>query len=45
MQQLLADYDSSWRYPIPPQHHLVVNTELPTDQLVQSIIARLAELA
>jgi predicted kinase len=45
MQQLLADYDSSWHYLILPQHHLIVNTALPTDQLVQSIIARLEELA
>lgn len=45
MQQLLVEYNSSWRYPIPSQQHLVLNTALPTDQLVQTIITRLAELS
>jgi len=37
----LVEYDASWRYAIAPQIHLVLNTSLPTDQLVQTIIARL----
>jgi predicted kinase len=38
MQQLLADYAASWRYPIASEHHLIVDTSLPVDQLVQTVI-------
>jgi predicted kinase len=38
MQTLLAEYDGSWQYPIAPEHHLIVDTSLPTAQLVQSIV-------
>jgi predicted kinase len=41
MQQLLVDYNASWRYAIAPEHHLIVDTSLPTDHLVQTIVDHL----
>ena len=41
MQQLLAEYNASWRYPIEAKHHLVVDTSQPPIQLVQRIIDHL----
>ncbi len=38
IQQLLSEYDGSWRYPIAPEHHLLVNTSQPLDLLVQKVI-------
>jgi predicted kinase len=43
MQQLLVDYAGSWHYPIAPEHHLTVDTSLPTLQLVQIIADHLAQ--
>jgi predicted kinase len=38
MQKLLLEYAASWRYPIAPEHHLIIDTSLPVDQLVQTVI-------
>jgi hypothetical protein len=38
IQQLLSEYDGSWRYPIAPEHHLLVNTSQPLNLLVQKVI-------
>lgn len=41
MQQLLEEYNSSWRYPIAPEHHLPVDTSQPVDRIVQQVIHHL----
>lgn len=41
MQRLLVDYNSSWQYPIAPEHHLIVDTSQPVAHLVQTIVKRL----
>ena len=41
MQQLLADYAGCWQYAIAPEHHIVVDTALPTATLVQQIVERI----
>jgi predicted kinase len=41
MQQLLAYYADSWRYPIEPDHHLLVDSAQPVDQLVRLVIHQL----
>ena len=41
MQQLLLDYNASWHYSIDPKYHLIVDTSLPVEQLVQYIIDHL----
>jgi predicted kinase len=38
MQKLLEEYNSSWRYAIAPEHHLIVDTSQPTDVTVQAIV-------
>jgi len=42
MQAQLIKYNGCWRYPVDPSHHLLVNTEVPIEQLLQSVQARLA---
>ena len=42
MQQLLSQYNASWQYPIAPEHHLIVDTSQPVEQLVLTIVQRLA---
>ncbi len=41
MQQLLTEYSDSWRYAIAPEHHLVVDTSQPVEQLVDTVISYL----
>lgn len=41
MQAMLRQYDGCWQYPIAPEHHLVVDTSLPTSQTVQKILQRI----
>ena len=43
MQKLLTNYAGSWLYPIAPEHHLVVDTAQPVEQLAQSIIYHLEQ--
>jgi predicted kinase len=43
MQKLLDFYDSSWRFPIAPEHHLVVDTNQSVEQNVQQVIERLQQ--
>ena len=41
MQAMLAQYQDCWRYPIAPEHHLVVDTTRPLAELVACVKARL----
>jgi predicted kinase len=45
MQQLLEEYADSWRYPISPEHHLTIQTDQPTEQMVEAILIHLDKLA
>ncbi len=42
MQAQLEIYADCWRYPIQPEHHLLVETTQPLDQLVRRIQMHLA---
>jgi predicted kinase len=41
MQSLLAAYNDVWRYPIAPDHHVVVDGALPVDLLCEQVLARI----
>ena len=41
MQAMLRQYDGCWQYPIPPDHHLVLDTTAPTAISVQRILDRI----
>jgi predicted kinase len=41
MQTLLAHYDSCWRYPIDPAHHLRVDTSVEIERLVDTVLKEL----
>lgn len=45
MQQLLNDYHGSWQYPIDPEHHLIVDTSQPLEQLLHCVASRLGQQA
>jgi predicted kinase len=38
MQKVLEDYAASWRYPIAPEHHLIVDTSQSVNQIVKIIV-------
>ena len=40
MQAQLVRYNGSWRYPIDPAHHIVVDTAQPLDECVTRVVAR-----
>jgi predicted kinase len=42
MQAMLRHYDGCWRYPIAPEHHLLLDTTAPAAVAVQRILDRLA---
>lgn len=41
MQEMLRRYDGCWRYPIKPEHHLMLDTAQPLEQCVAAILERL----
>jgi predicted kinase len=41
MQELLRQYDGCWQYPIAPEHHIVVDTALPVEELLRDVLARI----
>ncbi len=41
MQAQLIKYDDCWRYPIDPNHHLLVDTQEPVAELVRRVQRRL----
>jgi predicted kinase len=41
IESLLATYQDSWRYPIAPDQHLIVDTAQPLPLLVDAVLARL----
>ena len=43
MQAQLAAYADCWRYPIQPEHHLIVNTEQPLAEMLLRIQQRLTQ--
>lgn len=43
MQAQLQAYDDCWRYPIRPDHHLLVNTEQPLAAMLARVQARLMQ--
>ncbi|MEZ4672877.1 MAG: ATP-binding protein [Caldilineaceae bacterium] len=42
MRAHLVAYNDCWRYPIDPAHHLLVNTEEPTAQLLEQVWKRIS---
>lgn len=43
MQAQLCVYNDCWRYPIQPEHHLIVNTEQPLTALISLVQQRLTQ--
>ncbi len=41
MQEMLRRYDGCWRYPIKPEHHLMLDTAQPLEQCVAAVLERL----
>lgn len=45
MQQLLEEYADSWRYPIALEHHVVIQTDQPTETMVEAILIHIEKPA
>jgi predicted kinase len=43
MQAQLQVYNDCWRYPIQPEHHLIVNTEQPLATMLTLVQQRLTQ--
>jgi predicted kinase len=41
MQAMLSNYDGCWRYPIPPEAHMIVDASQPVELLTLSVLSRL----
>ena len=41
MQEMLRQYDGCWQYEIAPEHHIVVDTARPVEELLEDVLARI----
>lgn len=41
MQAMLRQYDGCWQYPIAPDHHILVDTARPVEELLGDVLARI----
>jgi hypothetical protein len=44
MQEMLRQYDGCWQFDIALEHHIVVDTARPVEELLKDVLARIGEI-